>query len=435
MAKTTLRQIEDRLRAMFTPGEQRKLVFWYDESASFENEVSQLNIPGVTVYRMEPRTQFATKWMLELEHSDESFLIYAPFAKPLLEENHLADMLRYSQEYSTDKATMIAQDFNLDEKTKLFVQEHINFFAAQDRTKRFYDFGTPAYTEETFALAMLAVLCKCPPKPEEVVRYVLRGTLDSENESLQVFAKYGLVSDFWLVCKRLFGYNPAEKSLKDLVSCLFATYAARAMDVDAPDAWLDRSLPEEGEVLAFLDGMMNYLPDQPYFERFSHTAAQELNAMQVLGQVQHTNPDLLLDCTVFDAAEEQISNWITTRLLEENTSATLKDHSIRQICEERSKTYFGAKPARQSQYALLENACTVLEALHFVPADGIDALAAQYKNGAWQVDTAYRKFYLNYGQILRTPEMEKLQALVERYTPTISLILWRCAGARALPAS
>ena len=414
MAKTTLRQIEDRLRAMFTPGEQRKLVFWYDESASFENEVSQLNIPGVTVYRMEPRTQFATKWMLELEHPDESFLIYAPFAKPLLEENHLADMLRYSQEYSTDKATMIAQDFNLDEKTKLFVQEHINFFAAQDRTKRFYDLGTPAYTEETFALAMLAVLCKCQPKPEEVVRQVLHGALDAENESLQLFAKFGLVADFWLVCKRLFGYNPAEKSLKDLVSCLFATYAAHAMDVDTPDAWLDHSLPEEGEVLAFLDSMMNYLPDQPYFERFSHTAAQELNAMQVLGQVQHTNPDLLLDCTVFDAAEEQISNWIMTRLLEENTSATLKGHSIRQICEERSKTYFGSKPARQNRYSLLANACTVLESLHFTPADGIDALAAQYKDSAWQVDTAYRKFYLNYGKIDRTQEIEKLQSLVEK---------------------
>ena len=159
MAKTTLRQIEERLRGMFTPGEQRKLVFWYDESASFENEVNQLDLPGVTVYRMEPRTQFATKWMLEIDHPDESFLIYAPFAKPPLEENHLADMLCYSQEYSTDKATMIAQDFDLDERTRLFVQEHINFFAAQDRTKRFYDLGTPAYTEETFALAMMAVLC------------------------------------------------------------------------------------------------------------------------------------------------------------------------------------------------------------------------------------------------------------------------------------
>ena len=57
MAKTTLRQIEERLRGMFTPGEQRKLVFWYEESASFENEVNQLDLPGVTVYRMEPRTQ------------------------------------------------------------------------------------------------------------------------------------------------------------------------------------------------------------------------------------------------------------------------------------------------------------------------------------------------------------------------------------------
>lgn len=414
MAKTTLRQIEDRLRAMFTPDEQRKLVFWYDESAGFENEVSQLNIPGVTVYRMEPRTQFATKWMLELEHPDESFLIYASFAKPSLEENHLADMLRYSQEYSTDKATMIAQDFNLDEKTKLFVQEHINFFAAQDRTKRFYDLGTPAYTEETFALAMLAVLCKCPPKPEEVVRYVLRGALDSENESLQVFAKYGLVPDFWLVCLRLFGYNPAEKSLKDLVACLFATYASHTMDMDAPDEWVDRSLPQEGEVLTFLDSMMNYLPDQPYFERFSNTAAQELNAMQRLGQMQHTKADALLDCTVFDVAEEQISSWILDRLLEENTSACLKGRSIKQICEERSKTYFGSKPARQNLYNLLANACTVLESLHFTPADGIDALAAQYKDSAWQVDTAYRKFYLNYGKIDRTQEIEKLQSLVEK---------------------
>ena len=107
MAKTTLRQIEDRLRIMFTPGEHRKLVFWYDESASFEDEVEQLNIPNVTIYRMEPNTQFATKWMLELEHPDESFLIYAPYAKPALEDNHLADMLFYSQEYSTDRVTIL----------------------------------------------------------------------------------------------------------------------------------------------------------------------------------------------------------------------------------------------------------------------------------------------------------------------------------------
>mgnify|MGYP000273201141 FL=1 len=59
---------------------------------------------------------------------------------------------------------------------------------------------------------MMAVLCKCPPKPEELVRHVLRGALDAGNESLQLFEKFGLATDFWLVCKRLFGYNPAGKN-------------------------------------------------------------------------------------------------------------------------------------------------------------------------------------------------------------------------------
>lgn len=413
MAKTTLRQIEERLRVMFTPGRQRKLVFWYDDTASFESEVEQLNLPGVTIYRMEPNTQFATKWMLELEHPDESFLIYAPFAKPSLENNHLADMLFYSQEYSTDRAAMIAQDFNLDEPTKAFLQKHITFFAAQDRAKRFYDFGTPDYTVDTFALAMLAALCKCQPKPEEVVRQVLRGALDSTNEYLQLFAKFELVDDFWAVCQRLFGYN-AQKDLKELVSRLFATYASHALDIDAPDEWLDRSLPEESEVLTFLDSLMNYLPNQPLFENFSALATETLNVPSVLSRMQNTTPDLLLDCTIFEEAENQICHWITARLLEENTSAALKERGIKRICEERGKTYFGAKEAHSEAYSLLWNACTVLEALNFTPAAGIDALAAQYADTAWQVDTAYRKLYLSYGKIERTHTIEKLQSLVEK---------------------
>ncbi len=77
------------------------------------------------------------------------------------------------------------------------------------------------------------------------------------------------------------------------------------------------ALPEEGEVLAFLDSMMNYLPDQPRFEEFSTVAAQELNAMQTLGQLQHTNPGFAAGLYGLDAAEEQIGSWIINRLLEE----------------------------------------------------------------------------------------------------------------------
>ena len=73
---------------------------------------------------------------------------------------------------------------------------------------------------------MLAVLCKCPPKPEEVVRSVLRGSLDAENESLLAFSKFGLVSDFGRSAAACSAIIRQKKSLKDLVTCLFATYAA-----------------------------------------------------------------------------------------------------------------------------------------------------------------------------------------------------------------
>ena len=88
---------------MLTPGEHRKLVFWYDESASFEDEVEQLNIPRCDDLPHETKHTVRHQMDAGTEHPDESFLIYAPYAKPALEDNHLADMLFYSQEYSTDR--------------------------------------------------------------------------------------------------------------------------------------------------------------------------------------------------------------------------------------------------------------------------------------------------------------------------------------------
>lgn len=125
-------------------------------------------------------------------------------------------MLCYSQEYSTDKATMIAQDFDLDERTRLFVQEHINFFGSAGSHETVLRSGYACLYGRNLCAGHDGGAVQVPAKPEELVRHVLRGALDAGNESLQLFEKFGLATDFWLVCKRLFGYNPAGKNLKDL---------------------------------------------------------------------------------------------------------------------------------------------------------------------------------------------------------------------------
>lgn len=67
MAEMNIKQIIDRLNAEFT-GDTRKLVLQADN-------------------------QFATKLFLERQDTTTNYLIYAPFPKPDVRDNHLEDTL------------------------------------------------------------------------------------------------------------------------------------------------------------------------------------------------------------------------------------------------------------------------------------------------------------------------------------------------------
>lgn len=96
MAELNLKQITDKLNAEFA-GDVRKLVFWYDAGAEFAGDVDALGLENAKVLHLAPDNQFYTKYFLECVDRETNYLVYAPFAKPALRENHLADTIRYSQ--------------------------------------------------------------------------------------------------------------------------------------------------------------------------------------------------------------------------------------------------------------------------------------------------------------------------------------------------
>lgn len=98
MAELNLKQIADKLNAEFT-GETRKLVFWYDDKAEFSEDVHTLELNNAKLYRLEPDNQFYTKYFLERLDRTTNYLIYAPFPKPHVRDNHLADTIKYSKEF------------------------------------------------------------------------------------------------------------------------------------------------------------------------------------------------------------------------------------------------------------------------------------------------------------------------------------------------
>lgn len=109
MAELNLKQIIDRLNAEFT-GESRKLVFWYDEKAEFAEDMETAELTNAKIYRLRQDNQFYTKYFLERVDRSTNYLIYAPFPKPDVRDNHLEDTLLYSKRFFADRASLLLLD-------------------------------------------------------------------------------------------------------------------------------------------------------------------------------------------------------------------------------------------------------------------------------------------------------------------------------------
>ena len=77
-----LREIQDKLNLMLT-GNGRKLVFWYDDDASYEENIRDFALAeGVKLWIVTDNNWFETKLQMEVRDPDSSYLIYAPFPRP-----------------------------------------------------------------------------------------------------------------------------------------------------------------------------------------------------------------------------------------------------------------------------------------------------------------------------------------------------------------
>ena len=200
MAELNLKQIIDRLNSEFT-GDTRKLVFWYDDKGEFAEDIDSVVLENAKIYRLKVNNQFYTKRFLERENTTTNYLIYVPFPKPDVKDNHLEDTLLYSKRFFADRASLLCLDLVIDEKYKSIIEKHIKFFASKDRTQRFYDLEIGNFNEENILIGMLACICRTRIFSfEEVIRVVLtEGTLE-DNSFLSEFEKYDVQTEFWKMC-------------------------------------------------------------------------------------------------------------------------------------------------------------------------------------------------------------------------------------------
>lgn len=408
MAELNLKQIIDRLNAEFT-GDTRKLVFWYDDRAEFAEDMQDVTLENAKVYFLQRDNQFYTKYFLERVDTATNYLIYAPFPKPDVKDNHLEDTLLYSRRFFADRASLLSVDLGIDEKFKPIIEKYIKFFAEKGRTQRFYDLEIENFNEENILTGLLSAICRTRNCSfEEVVRVIFtEGELD-DSKFLAEMEKYDLLPTFWKLCEQQFGYTDVKPTLEKLLVTMFVTYTHRYLHCDVPAAWKSFVSYKSGNIIAFMDNLMNSILYRERYDELSSHVAAGLKAEAVFSAMP---PEDLIDCDTFPVIDAIIIRWIVDRLTSEDIGAKLNDLSILQVCDKRAKMHFGS--GNKDAWTLLRSAYLLIGAASYTCPDSLKDIVEQYKRQDYLIDLEYRKFYYCYDSMEDRENFDALQSLVE----------------------
>ncbi len=408
MAELNLKQIIDRLNAEFT-GEERKLVFWYDEKGSFSDDIDGILLANAKVYKLEQGNQFYTKYYLERVDTTTNYLIYAPFPKPPVSENHLEDTMLYSKRFYADRASLLLSDLGIEEKYKPVIEKHIKFFGNKERTQRFYDLEIENFNEDNILIGLMSAVCRIHTCSfDEVVRVLLTDDTLEDNRFIEEFRKYDLLESFWKYAERQFGYSSPAPALENFVVCLFVTYAERYINTELPKGWKGFVSYKSGNIIAFMDNLMNNVLYQDKYDELSSYVAGVLDAERILSGYE---PEALAECGCFADIDIILIRWIKERLLAEDLLARLDNKGLCEVCGIRSRMHFGRRYVKV--YQMLSNAYYVINQASYEPLVGFKRIIDNYVASDYLIDCSYREFYINYDGLEDTSGLEELRELVE----------------------
>lgn len=409
MAVLSLKQIVDRLNKEFQ-GEARKLIFWYDDKAEFAEDIAEMQLQNAKVYFLQQDNQFYTKYFLEKVDPTTNYLVYAPFPKPDVKDNHLEDMVLCSRRFNADRISLMAADLGISPRGVEVLKQYETYFANKDRVQRFYDLEIETYSEENIRVGILAAIVRARTCSfEEIVRILLTEGEPECEKHLSEMEKFGILCVFWELCEKQFGFRDETPTIEKLVLSMFVTYTAKTVQAALSPAWRPFIADKAGNVIAFLDNLMNNVLYCERFDALSAYVAAKLNVRSALAEYA---PETLLGCDSFLDIDRIIVQWIVERLLEENTHAALQGMGIPQICEKREKMHFGMQTGEV--YRMLRSAFALISSAHYSCPETYKKIAEQYFAADYKLDREYRRFYEAYDRTEDSAAFEALRELVEK---------------------
>ena len=413
MEELSEKDIREKLQQLFAIS---RIVFWYDPGEDFKDTVEELVPTDVQVLHLTDRNAFRTKIQLEHEDTTGKYLVYAPFAKPDVRENHLEDTLLYSKEFYADQLSYFMANARIPVRLRPAVEKLRPFlFGPQNRSnkklrgeaaKRREDFLERArdfdwMTAEDKVLYRVAICTLVEARNttvDDLFYGLFAGSEEEMNNRMDAIRRFSLETVLWDLCRERFGYEEANPTLDRFILSLFAVTTFRDHLDKLPKKWnLFATAGLKNRVnncSVLLDNMMNHVLYQDRFDSLSQKAALDLDAVHVLGKLPLS---YFLSIASFACLDELFIQWVNDRLVGLDTQAEMEGLSLEQVCQKRLSLHFGEK--FRAEYTMLLAGKKLLELQNYAPRNTLQELTDSYCQNDWQADMEYRHFVTAYDAV------------------------------------
>lgn len=283
-------------------------------------------------------------------------------------------------------------------------------WGSKARFQAFIKFPIDSYTHETIDLTVLAALTKSKTGSiDDIVKALMKNVVEGNFKEWDSIQKYGNVDAFWELVEKYYGYTLPEKALQSLAIFLMLTYASQYnQNIELPETWQKYISNRPTNVIVFMDQWMNHRDDR---ELYNVLADQLAKVVRVDHYAEEWDINEMVHMDVFRIFDQNIIRYIAGQLI---NNVMDFDTYLTMISTRRKLHWF---PEYEHEYEAIHHGIQLLRLIHerdnLIPEQSPGVMFEAYARDYYQMDTAYRKFYVSYDRIEEKERLHKLRELIE----------------------
>ena len=378
---------------------KRRIVVWLDEDREFADTIGEYVPDGVRLLTMEDNNRFLLRRQIEVDYAEENLLLYCPLAFASDEDNWLKDVFLYSEEFRTDYWSRMFDRIGIayDVKGSIALRNQARacaaFFKNKERIAKLAAFGGGIRTPKDLQNAIFAICCGLSvPDFSAVVRSVLSDDWEEEpNAKIAQMDKNCGEGAFWQAVEEAFDLKAAH-TLPLLAAHILASAATLTLDESVLMGMPSSTAQATACYALFIEGLQQ---DKQGLLKLCLAVEQAYNLRDRLASASH---DSAVRSTVFPCVDDLLLGEMFRAYSEGHLRM---DDAQTLINQRRDKPWYTLV---KTYYDALQQ-IILMEAFHQKHLDGFHYTSAgevwkQYAKELYQMDTAYRHFFADYGEIL-----------------------------------